>query len=95
MPADRHLLIGLLALQNGIINQVQLVAAFQAWTLDRSSSLADQLTARVETSPAPLAYKATRGANHFGHSTQSDRSQAVNRNRLQLQCMSLRSRRLN
>jgi hypothetical protein len=32
--ADRHLLFGLLALQNGIISQVQLVAAFQAWTLD-------------------------------------------------------------
>ena len=30
--ADRHLLFGLLALQNGIINQGQLLAAFQAWT---------------------------------------------------------------
>ena len=28
--ADRHLLFGLLALQNGLIDQVQLVAAFQA-----------------------------------------------------------------
>jgi serine/threonine-protein kinase len=44
--ADRHLLLGLLALQNGIINQVQLVAAFQAWTLDKSKSLADYLEAR-------------------------------------------------
>ena len=34
--ADRHLLFGLLALQNGIINQGQLVAAFQAWTLDKA-----------------------------------------------------------
>ncbi len=34
--ADRHLLFGLLALQNGIINQGQLVLAFQAWTLDKS-----------------------------------------------------------
>ena len=34
--ADRHLLFGLLALQNGIVNQGQLVAAFQAWTLDKS-----------------------------------------------------------
>ena len=33
--ADRHLLFGLLALQNGLINQAQLVAAFQAWTLDK------------------------------------------------------------
>ncbi len=44
--ADRHLLFGLLALQNGIINQGQLVAAFQAWTLDKSRSLADHLEAR-------------------------------------------------
>ena len=28
--ADRHLLFGLLALQNGLIHQGQLVAAFQA-----------------------------------------------------------------
>jgi eukaryotic-like serine/threonine-protein kinase len=44
--ADRHLLFGLLALQNGLINQGQLVAAFQAWTLDKAKSLADQLVAR-------------------------------------------------
>ena len=45
-PADRHLLFGMLALQNGLINQGQLVAAFQAWTLEKSSSLADHLQAR-------------------------------------------------
>jgi hypothetical protein len=39
-PAGRQLLFGLLALQNGLINQVQLVAAFQAWTLDKARSLA-------------------------------------------------------
>ena len=44
--ADRHLLFGLLALQNGLIDQGQLVAAFQAWTLDKSRSLADHLVAR-------------------------------------------------
>jgi serine/threonine-protein kinase len=48
MAADRHLLFGLLALQIGIINQGQLVAAFQAWTLDRSKSLADHLVARSD-----------------------------------------------
>ena len=30
--ADRNLLFGLLALQNGLIDQGQLVAGFQAWT---------------------------------------------------------------
>ena len=44
--ADRQLLFGLLALQIGLINQGQLVAAFQAWTLDKSRSLADHLEAR-------------------------------------------------
>ena len=46
MPAaDRHLLLGLLALQNGLINQSQLATAVQAWTLDKSLSLADLLEA--------------------------------------------------
>ncbi len=44
--ADRHLLFGLLALQNGLIDQGQLILAFQAWTRDKSRSLADQLVAR-------------------------------------------------
>jgi serine/threonine-protein kinase len=43
IAADRHLLFGLLALQNGLIDQVQLVAAFQAWTLDKARALADHL----------------------------------------------------
>jgi serine/threonine-protein kinase len=46
MTADRHLLFGLLALQNGLINQGQLVAAFQAWTLDKACALADHLIGR-------------------------------------------------
>jgi serine/threonine-protein kinase len=45
LAADRHLLFGLLALQNGLINQVQLVAAFQAWTLDKARALADHFLA--------------------------------------------------
>jgi serine/threonine-protein kinase len=44
--ADRHLLFGLLALQNGLIDQGQLMLAFQAWTRDKSKSLADHLEAR-------------------------------------------------
>ena len=43
MPADRDLLFGLLALQVGLIDQSKLVAAFQAWTLDKARSLADHL----------------------------------------------------
>ena len=44
--ADRDLLFGLLRFQNGLIDQGHLVAAFQAWTRDKTRSLADQLVAR-------------------------------------------------
>ena len=43
--ADRHLLLGLIALQNGLVQQAQLVAAFHAWTCDKSRSLSDHLVA--------------------------------------------------
>ena len=49
--ADRHLLFGLLALQNGLIDQGQLMLAFQAWTRDKSKSLADHLVARGDLTP--------------------------------------------
>ena len=41
--ADRNLLFGLVALQNGLIDQVQLVTAFQSWTLQKDRPLADHL----------------------------------------------------
>ena len=46
MAADRNLLFGLLALQNGLVDQGELVAAFQAWTLDKSRHLAEILVGR-------------------------------------------------
>jgi hypothetical protein len=46
LAPDRNLLFGLLALQNGLINQGQLVAAFQAWTLDKARAIADHLIGR-------------------------------------------------
>jgi serine/threonine-protein kinase len=52
IAADRNLLFGLLALQNGLIDQVQLVAAFQAWTRDKSKNLADHLEARGDLTGA-------------------------------------------
>jgi serine/threonine-protein kinase len=55
MAADRNLLFGLLALQNGIISQIQLVAAFQGWTLDKSKSLADHLESRGDLTAAKRA----------------------------------------
>ena len=46
-PTDpsRDLLFGLLALQNGLIDQGALFAAFAAWTRDKSRTLADHLEA--------------------------------------------------
>jgi hypothetical protein len=52
VAADRELLFGLLALQNGLINQAQLLAAFQAWTLERSKGLADHLVSLGHLAPA-------------------------------------------
>src|SRR5262249_22517538 len=49
--AERDLLFGLLALQNGLIDQVQLVAAFQAWTRDKAKPLAEHLAARGDLDP--------------------------------------------
>ncbi|HKI16737.1 MAG TPA: serine/threonine-protein kinase, partial [Isosphaeraceae bacterium] len=44
--ANQHLLFGLIALQVGLIDQAQLVAAFQAWVRDKARPLADHLAAR-------------------------------------------------
>src|SRR5271167_3016620 len=55
IAADRHLLFGLLALQNGLIDQGQLILAFQAWTRDKTRSLADQLFARGDLDAAACA----------------------------------------
>jgi hypothetical protein len=46
LAADRNLLFGLLALWNGLIDQGQLVAAFQERTLDKARALADHLVGR-------------------------------------------------
>ncbi len=52
--ADRHFLFGLLALQNGLIDQVALFTAFRAWTRDKSKSLADHPEARGVVTGTPL-----------------------------------------
>ena len=51
IAADRNLLFGLPALQNSLVDQVQLVAAFQAWTLDKSRHLAEILVWRGDLNP--------------------------------------------
>jgi hypothetical protein len=76
--ADRHLLFGLLALQNGLINQVALVAAFQAWTLDKSRSLADHLEARGDlTGPKRAALDALAAVHVEAHGGDVEKSLAA------------------
>jgi len=59
------LLFGLLALQNGLIEQDQLMNAFRAWTLDRSRSLGDHLEALGNLSPAKRALLEALAAVHL------------------------------
>ena len=44
--ADQNFLFGLLALQNGLVTQAGLVAAFQAWTRDKTKPIAEYLVER-------------------------------------------------
>jgi serine/threonine-protein kinase len=63
--ADRHLLFGLLALQTGIIGPEQLVLAFQAWTREKSKSLADHLKARGDLDDDDRAAVEALAARHL------------------------------
>ena len=46
VSVEFQLLFGHVALQNGLVDKGQLVAAFQAWSLDRGRLLADHLVSR-------------------------------------------------
>jgi eukaryotic-like serine/threonine-protein kinase len=63
--ADRNLLFGLVALQNGLIDQAQLVAAFQAWTLDKGRPIADHLVGRGELDAADRSVVEALVARHL------------------------------
>src|SRR5262249_21168440 len=76
--ADHHLLFGLLALQNGLIDQVQLVAAFQAWTRDKGHDLADHLVARGDLDAEQRAGVEAMAALHLKkHGGDAERSLAA------------------
>jgi tetratricopeptide (TPR) repeat protein/tRNA A-37 threonylcarbamoyl transferase component Bud32 len=76
--ADRHLLFGLLALQNGLIDQGQLVAAFQAWVRDKARPLADHLTARGDLDDDDRAAVEALAARHLKrHGGDAERSLAA------------------
>ncbi len=76
MPcADQHLLFGLIALQVGLIDQAQLVAAFQAWSRDKTRTLADHLSERgsldADGRAAVEAMAAVHVKKHGGDAEQS------------------------
>src|SRR5262249_9768764 len=78
IAADRNLLFGLLALQNGLIDQGQLVAAFQAWSLDKARSLADYLVTRGDLNPAQRAAIEVLATLHIDrHGGDADKSLAA------------------
>jgi hypothetical protein len=77
IAADRNLLFGLLALQNGLIDQVQLVAAFQAWTLDKARNLADHLVAHGDLDPEQRALLEALVAQHLKKHGDAEKSLAA------------------
>jgi serine/threonine-protein kinase len=77
VAADRHLLLGLLALQNGLIQQAQLVAAFHAWTCDKARSLSDHLVALGHLNAAQRAAVEALAAVHIEAHGGVDRSLAA------------------
>jgi serine/threonine-protein kinase len=76
--AHRDLLFGLIALQNGVIDQSRLVAAFQAWTLDKGRPLAEHLVARgdLETEQRAIV-EAMVGLHLKKHGGNTERSLAA------------------
>ncbi|MGO9922239.1 MAG: protein kinase domain-containing protein [Isosphaeraceae bacterium] len=64
--ASRDLLFGLLALQNGLIDQERLLGAFQAWARDKGRSLAEHLVGRGDLQPEDRALLEALAARHVG-----------------------------
>src|SRR3954468_6692400 len=75
---SRDLLVGLLALQTGLIQQAQLVAAFHAWTGDKSRPLADHLIALGHINAAQrAAVEALADLHVEAHGGEGERSLAA------------------
>jgi eukaryotic-like serine/threonine-protein kinase len=93
---DRHLLFGLLALQNALIDQVRRVAAFQAWTRDKAKSLADHLEIRGDLAGAKRALFEGLSEGHLevhgGHIEKSLAAIPPNRSTLRQPCAIGRAR---
>ncbi len=70
MNADSHLVFGLLALQNGLVDEAQLVSAFDAWKRDKARPLVEHLIALghidADASDVVRTLAALRLKNHKG-----------------------------
>ncbi len=76
--ADRNLIIGLLALQVGLIDQAELVAAFHAWTRDKERPLADHLERLGHLDPEQRRLVEALAAQHLKkHGGDAERSLAA------------------
>ncbi len=56
VPADRNLLVGMLALQLGLVKQTQLMEAMQAWVFRKTHCLEDILLEQAAITHKMLAY---------------------------------------
>ncbi len=74
----RDLLFGLLALQNGLVNQPQLVAAFAAWTASPGRAMADLLVEQgAMTAPRRAVIEALLAEHLAAHGGDAERSLAA------------------
>ncbi len=76
--ANRDLLIGPLALQNGLVDQSVLVAAFREWTRDKSRPIAELLAAHGAIDADERALLEGLAVKHFNrHGGDAERSLSV------------------
>jgi eukaryotic-like serine/threonine-protein kinase len=76
--ANRDLFIGLLALQNGLVEQDVLIPAFRSWTRDKSRRLADILAAQGAIDADERALLEGLAVKHLGrHGDDPERSLAA------------------
>src|SRR5690349_4657579 len=62
--ADRNLLLGILALQLDFVNRDQLIAAMNAWVIDKSKSLGEIFVAQGAIAPSDCSVLETLVSKH-------------------------------
>ena len=75
VESDSSLLFGILALQNGLIEQPDLIAAFQCWCKERSRSMAQVLVERGSLSESDRSMLDGAGAASYRETGERGREQ--------------------